>query len=132
MTDEERPFILSSDTYKIKPPEMDESIYITIANHEGRPCEIFINSKHMSSFQWISYMTRSISARLQRGESTKQIIKELKDTYDTGGGYIIPKSRGKKANSVVGHIGIVFEEHCKLLSERSKLNIHPQPTSEDQ
>lgn len=120
MTDEERPFLLQSDTYKITPPEMDDlSIYITIANLDGRPREIFINSKHMSSFQWISYMTRSISARLQRGEDTKQIIKELKDTYDTGGGYIIPKSRGKKANSVVGHIGIVFEEHCKELAKRN-------------
>ena len=129
MTDEERPYLLQSDTYKITPPDMDDlSIYITIANLEDKPREIFINSKHMNSFQWISYMTRSISARLQRGEDTKQIIKELKDTYDTGGGYIIPKSRGKKANSVVGHIGIVLEEHCKVLATRN----HPEPTSASQ
>lgn len=119
MTEEERPFMLDSDTYKISPPEMEESIYITIANDGDRPRELFINSKHMNSFQWISYMTRSISSRLKRGEDTVQIIKELKETYDTGGGYIIPKSRGKKANSVVGHIGIVFEEHCKMLKKKS-------------
>jgi len=106
-----RPENLPSTTYKIKPPNIDTAIYITISDHDGKPVELFINSKHMQSFPWISYLTRTVSTRLQGGENVRKIIAEMAETYDTEGGYIIPKSKGKSANSIVDHIGKVLEMH---------------------
>ena len=114
-----RPEVLNSRTYKIRPPLIDESLYVTISDCDGRPTELFINSKHMESYPWISYMTRSVSTRLQKGEDVKQIIKEMKETCDTNGGYIIPKSKGKRANSIVAHVGFLFERHMEELADGS-------------
>lgn len=106
-----------SFTYKIRPPVLDEAVYITILVDGTKIIGLFINSKNMQSFPWISYATSSISERLQEGVSISKIIKGLKDTYDTSGGYIIPKSRGKKANSVLSHIGHVLELCHKSLQK---------------
>jgi len=115
-----RPNTLQSTTYKIKPPIIDEAIYITISdmdvNDTIRPVEVFINSKHMESYQWITCVTRLLSAALRNeGDFPAWVIEELVDTHDLSGGYIIPKSQGKRANGVVSHIGLVFEEHCRSL-----------------
>ena len=67
----ERPEMLLGSTYKIKTPQSEHALYITIndvvlnpgTEHEmRRPYEIFINSKNMDHFQWIVALTRIISA----------------------------------------------------------------------
>ena len=115
-----RPDILTGTTYKIKPPTLDAAIYITINDAEiagvMRPVEIFINSCHMQSAGWVSVVSRMLSAAFRNdGPPPLYLIDELKSTYDADGGYIIPKSRGVRANSVAGHIGTVLENHCKKL-----------------
>ena len=56
----ERPEVLLGSTYKIKTPQSEHALYITIndmilnqgtAHEERRPYEIFINSKNMEHFQ---------------------------------------------------------------------------------
>ena len=58
----ERPEMLVGATYKIKTPQSEHALYVTIndmvlnygTEHEARqPFEIFITSKNMSHFQWI-------------------------------------------------------------------------------
>jgi len=115
-----RPHRLDNTTYKIRPPVIDESVYITVCDYHGRPVELFINSKNMQSFHWISYLTRSVSHRLQEGECVDKIIQEMRDTYDTKGGYIIPKSKGIRANSVVDHIGHVLALHMVRLARKKE------------
>lgn len=116
----ERPDMLSGSTYKIKPPTLDAAIYITINDAEVsgvvRPVEIFINSCHMQSAGWVSVVSRMLSAAFRNdGPPPLYLINELKSTYDADGGYIIPKSQGRRANSIAGHIGTVLEVHCKKL-----------------
>lgn len=122
----DRPYELSSKTYKIKPPVIKDAIYITlvdaIVGGVEKPVEIFINCKNMQSFQWVSIMTRLLAFEFSQPEKfdvlkerMRKVIQELKDTYDTGGGYFIPNSGGKKANSIVAHIGTVLEDHCRRL-----------------
>lgn len=116
----ERPKILKSTTYKIKPPTIDEAVYITISDSEIdgeiRPVEVFINSKHMESFQWVTCVTRLLSGALRnKGAFPVWVIDAIIDTYDPKGGYMIPKGKGKRANGVVSHIGMVFKEHCQSL-----------------
>ena len=66
-----RPEILHGTTYKIKTPQSEHALYITINDmilnedteyEERRPYEVFINSKNMEHFQWVLALTRVISA----------------------------------------------------------------------
>lgn len=116
----DRPNALQGKTYKIKPPVIDAAIYITINDAEidgqVRPVEIFINSKHLPSISLITIISRLLSAAFRReGPFPVNVVEELKQTFDAEGGYIIPKTKLERANSIVAHIGIVLEKHCKAL-----------------
>ena len=115
----ERPEHLVGTTYKISPPIVEESIYVTINNLEVngvlRPVEIFINSREMRSFQYISLITRLLSAHMREDEAFPIfLLQELADTYQPGGGYFIPKTR-HWAHSIVAHIGWILQRHCEDL-----------------
>src|SRR5690554_3142419 len=71
-----RPEHLEGCTYKIKTPISEHAIYVTIndvilnrgsEHEERRPFEIFINSKNMEHYQWISALTLIISAVFRKG-----------------------------------------------------------------
>jgi len=85
----ERDTKLKGSTYKIKTPASDHAMYITINNtiiNEGqpnehsRPFEIFINSKNMEHFMWISSLTRIISAIFRKGGDVTFLVEELKSS----------------------------------------------------
>lgn len=114
-----RPDKLHGITYKIKPAVMEDSLYVTINDivlnegteyEEVRPFEIFINSKNMEQFQWVTAMTRVMSAVFRKGGDYQFLIEELKSVFDPHGGYFV-KNQGYKP-SVVAHIGSVIEHHC--------------------
>ena len=116
----DRPETVDGKTYKIKPPIIDDAIYITINDAEVagqvRPVEIFINSKNMDSFQWISLITRLASALMRTSDKFPYfIIDEMLETFDPHGDYVVPKTKGRRANSIIAHIGMVLEDHCKEL-----------------
>lgn len=116
----ERKEVLAGCTYKIQPPTLDASIYITINDHEVdgqmRPFEIFFNSKHVDSYEWATCTSRMLSALFrQPGAFPQFAIEEMMQTHSPRGGYIIPKSQGKSAVSIVAHIGLVIKEHCQRL-----------------
>jgi hypothetical protein len=99
---------------------IDDAVYITIndavVDGQLRPVEIFINSKNMENFPWISCVTRLLSAVLrQDGPFPMFAIDELIQTHDPKGGYIIPKSKGVRAHSIVAHIGFEIKKHCEEL-----------------
>jgi hypothetical protein len=124
----DRPEIVHGVTYKLKPPIIEEAVYLTInsaeVNGQMRPVELFINSKNMDSFQWISLITRLVSAHMRTaGEFPHFVIEEMLETYDPHGGYFIPGT-GVKVNSIVAHIGITLRDHCK------KLGILPEEKEE--
>ena len=115
----DRPEIVLGKTYRLKPPIIDESVYVTIndAEIEGvmRPIELFINSKDMQSFQWISLITRLLSAHMRTAEEFPYFIsEEMMDTCDPHGGYYIPGTQSR-AHSMVAPIGWVLREHCRGL-----------------
>ncbi|MGD8934165.1 MAG: NrdJb, partial [Gammaproteobacteria bacterium] len=98
----ERPEMLLGSTYKIKTPQSEHALYITIndivlnqgTEHEmRRPYEIFINSKNMDHFQWIVALTRIISAVFRKGGDVTFLVDELRSVFDPRGGYF--KKGGK-------------------------------------
>ena len=112
----DRPEIVVGKTYKLNPPIIDEAIYVTINDAEiggtVRPIEIFINSKDMKSFQWISLITRLLSAHMREDkEFPVFLLEEMDETYSPGGGYFIPRTQ-YWAHSIVAHIGWILRRHC--------------------
>jgi hypothetical protein len=118
----ERPDQLLGSTYKIKTPQSEHALYITIndillnkgTKHEmRRPYEIFINSKNMDHFQWIVALTRIISAVFRKGGDVTFLVDELRSVFDPRGGYF--KKGGKYKPSLVAEIGDAIECHMKMI-----------------
>ena len=117
-----RPEMLIGSTYKIKTPNSDHALYITINDivlnkgtdyEERRPYEVFINSKNMEQFQWIIALTRVISAVFRKGGSVAFLSEELKAVLDPRGGYF--KRGGIFMPSLVAEIGYVLDTHMKSI-----------------
>jgi ribonucleoside-diphosphate reductase alpha chain len=108
----ERPGELPGTTYKVRWPESDHAIYITINDivQDGRrrPFEIFINSKNMEHYAWTLGLTRMISAVFRRGGDVSFVVDELKAVFDPRGGQWIA---GKYVPSLLAAIGGVIEQH---------------------
>ena len=108
----DRPEALPGTTYKVRWPESDHAIYITINDTvEGgrrRPFEIFINSKNMEHYAWTVALTRMISAVFRRGGDVSFVVEELKAVFDPRGGQWLNR---QYVPSLLAAIGGVIEEH---------------------
>ena len=104
---------LDGKTYKVRWPESDHAMYITlndILDDSGRvrPFEIFINSKNMEHFAWTVALTRMISAVFRRGGDVSFVVEELKAVFDPRGGHWMG---GRYVPSLLAAIGEVIERH---------------------
>ena len=108
----DRPEELEGSTYKIKWPDSEHALYITINDvvigGHRRPFEVFINSKNMEHFAWTVALTRMISAVFRRGGDVSFVVEELKAVFDPRGGAWMG---GKYIPSMLAAIGGVIEQH---------------------
>lgn len=108
----DRPEALPGKTYKVRWPESDHAIYITLNDiiQEGRrrPFEVFINSKNMEHYAWTVALTRMISAVFRRGGDLSFVVEELKAVFDPRGGQWM---HGRYVPSLLAAIGEVIEAH---------------------
>ena len=108
----DRPSELEGATYKIKWPDSEHALYITINDvvigGHRRPFEVFINSKNMEHFAWTVALTRMISAVFRRAGDVSFVVEELKAVFDPRGGAWI---QGKYIPSILAAIGGVIEQH---------------------
>src|SRR5436305_6857002 len=107
-----RPEALPGQTYKIRWPDSEHALYITlndiIQDGRRRPFEIFINSKNMEHFAWTVALTRMISAVFRRGGDVSSVVEELKAVFDPRRGAWMP---GKYVPSLLAAIGDAIERH---------------------
>ncbi len=117
-----RPAVLPGCTYKLRWPESDHAIYITLNDilqespgkaggskePRRRPFEIFINSKNMEHYAWTLALTRMISAVFRRGGDVSFVVEELKAVFDPRGGAWM---EGRYVPSLLAAIGGVIEQH---------------------
>jgi ribonucleoside-diphosphate reductase alpha chain len=129
-----RPAALDGQTYKIKWPESEHAIYITIndvmMNDRRRPFEVFINSKNMEHFAWSVGLTRMISAVFRRGGDVSFVVEELKAVFDPRGGAWM---EGKYVPSILAAIGAIIERHMiatGFIEEGGYLKSDPHPNAE--
>ncbi|UYV38192.1 adenosylcobalamin-dependent ribonucleoside-diphosphate reductase [Rhodobacteraceae bacterium D3-12] len=108
----DRPQSLEGSTYKLKWPDSEHAIYLTVndilINGHRRPFEVFINSKNMEHFAWTVALTRMISAVFRRGGDVSFVVEELKAVFDPRGGAWM---QGKYIPSILAAIGGVLERH---------------------
>jgi len=108
----DRPSALEGATYKVKWPDSEHALYITINDilqaGQRRPFEIFINSKNMEHFAWTVALTRMISAVFRRGGDVSFVVEELKAVFDPRGGAWMA---GQYIPSILAAIGGVIEQH---------------------
>ncbi|WP_138934722.1 adenosylcobalamin-dependent ribonucleoside-diphosphate reductase [Roseovarius arcticus] len=108
----ERGTELEGMTYKLKWPDSNHAIYITvndvILGGRRRPFEVFINSKNMEHFAWTVALTRMISAVFRRGGDVSFVVEELKAVFDPRGGAWM---KGRYVPSILAAIGGILEQH---------------------
>jgi len=108
----DRPQELEGATYKLKWPDSEHAIYITIndlvVGGHRRPFEVFINSKNMEHYAWTVALTRMVSAVFRRGGDVSFVVEELKAVFDPRGGAWM---KGKYVPSILAAIGGVIEKH---------------------
>ena len=108
----DRPTELEGATYKLKWPDSNHAIYVTVndivLNGHRRPFEVFINSKNMEHYAWTVALTRMISAVFRRGGDVSFVVEELKAVFDPRGGAWM---NGKYIPSILAAIGGVLERH---------------------
>ena len=108
----DRPGVLPGKTYKVRWPESEHAMYITINDvlQDGRrrPFEVFINSKNMEHYAWTVALTRMISAVFRRGGDVSFVVDELKAVFDPRGGRWVD---GHYVPSILAAIGEVIEKH---------------------
>ncbi|MFQ5467259.1 MAG: ribonucleoside-diphosphate reductase, adenosylcobalamin-dependent, partial [Kiloniellaceae bacterium] len=107
-----RPPTLPGRTYKLRWPESEHAIYVTlndiVQNNRRRPFEIFVNSKNMEHYAWTVALTRMISAVFRRGGDVSFVVEELKAVFDPRGGAWM---EGRYVPSLLAAIGAVIERH---------------------
>ncbi|MBG0808052.1 adenosylcobalamin-dependent ribonucleoside-diphosphate reductase [Methylosinus sp. H3A] len=103
---------LAGATYKLRWPESEHALYVTIndveENGARRPFEIFLNSKDMQHYAWVVALTRMISAVFRRGGDVAFVAEELKAVFDPRGGHW---SEGRYVPSLIAAIGSIIERH---------------------
>ncbi|MDA5192605.1 adenosylcobalamin-dependent ribonucleoside-diphosphate reductase [Govanella unica] len=108
----DRPEVLPGQTYKLRWPESDHAMYLTVNDivQDGRrrPFELFINSKNMEHYAWTLALTRMISAVFRRGGDVSFVVDELKAVFDPRGGHWVG---GRYIPSLLAAIGEVIEQH---------------------
>ena len=129
----DRPAELDGATYKLKWPDSNHAIYVTVndilLNGHRRPFEVFINSKNMEHFAWTVALTRMISAVFRRGGDVSFVVEELKAVFDPRGGAWM---NGKYIPSILAAIGGVLERHMIQIGflEGEGLGLKADPTAE--
>ena len=108
----ERQEVLPGFTYKLRWPDSDHAIYVTmndiVEDNRRRPFEIFINSKNMEHYAWTVALTRMISAVFRRGGDVSFVVEELKAVFDPRGGQWM---QGRYVPSLLAAIGGIIEKH---------------------
>lgn len=124
-----RPETLIGSTYKIKWPESEHALYVTINDIEEnggrRPFEIFVNSKNMEHYAWTLALTRMVSAVFRRGGDVTFVAEELKAVFDPRGGSWL---NGRYVPSLLAAIGDVIQRHLDSDTVAARAPVTAAPT----
>ena len=125
-----RPDDLGGATYKLKWPDKEAAIYITINDiadeitGQPRPFEIFINSKNTEHYAWTVALTLMMSAIFRRGGEVAFVPDQLQSVFDPSGGAWLD---GAYVPSVLAAIGGIIEKHMIAIGYIKVVEPCPDP-----
>jgi len=102
--------VLHGRSYKVKWGA--QNFYVTINSHEGRPVEVFIVSKDTRYQEWVTALTRTVTAILRRGGDINFLVEELSQVVSASGGQFLD---GEFCPSVVAAIGRILASEFRTL-----------------
>jgi len=105
-----RPRVIVGCTYKIIWPSLEAGVFLTVNEHNGRPWEIFIQSKDLRAVEWITGVAVFGSMLLQTGVDPMLVASQLKQIQ---GAHDQAWVDGKHWPSLPAYIGHTLEEHFK-------------------
>lgn len=128
-----RPSILESKTYYLPAWPLDDcSRYVTISNRDGRPWEIFINTKSTNAAAETMALARILSALFRRTEDPGFLADVLKEIHAPHGGSWI---NGTFIPSLPAAYGMILEAHLKgetpKFAEKKKPPMDTGPDAQD-
>lgn len=108
-----RPQILSGRTHKLTWPLTGVNWYITITHDEElQPMELFISTKATEHQEWVTALSRLVTAILRRGGNLDFLPTEMMEVHATTGGVFIDKVF---VPSIVAAIGQVLGKEMNWL-----------------
>lgn len=121
-------------SYKIKWPGDEAAYYIFIVHDEQNiPRECFIHTKAPEHHQWISALTRMVSAVLRTSSDPMFIAQELQEIFDPRGGTFIGM---RYTGSVISVFGRILEHHLlnhpipsEVVEVQKNVSVPPAPTT---
>lgn len=116
-----RPALLRGLTAKVTWPGLNSSTYITLGRlPDGKPFEIFLNSKDQRSSEWMTASTLLMSWLMRLGVPLSTICDELEQVHSIEG-YLIPTGdRQKFFPSLVSLIGSTLRELDKAYAAETE------------
>ncbi len=103
-----RPEILMGCTYKIKWQHLEDNIFLTINERDGRPWECFLATRDLRNIEWMVVTMIQLSRALQRGADPIEEARILKRVQGAHEGAFMGK---KYYTSLVSYIGELLEQH---------------------
>jgi ribonucleoside-diphosphate reductase alpha chain len=121
----QRAEVLNGRTYKIKWPNRNASLYLTINSDEtGKPFEVFITSKDGTYSEWTTAVALLITAIFRQGGDIAFVPKELKQIQSMRDGAWINK---RYVGSLPAYIGQLIEQHLQGNSNVEEDTIEEAP-----
>lgn len=139
----ERPLSLPATVYKLKSPLYSHAVYITISDIElgdgdkkvVRPFEIFFNTKTSEHSQYLTTISRLLSAVMRKGGDVSFLVEELHSIYAPSGYW----KKGRFIPSVIFEIGDIIENHLqklgliqKKVDDKPSISKHVVPIEENE
>ncbi len=105
-----RPLYLPGGTYRIKTHVYEHSFYVTINTLDGRPYEIFINTRNEDCVMWLASQTLSWSAIFREVSDLTFLIKGMLKVVDPKGAH---QAHERFHKSIVAEIGYILDCNIK-------------------
>lgn len=99
-----RPIELTGTTYKLQWPSLDSALYLTINDdQEGKPFEVFINSKDAKAHDWTTALSLMLTAHFRRGGAIDFIPQELTSVQSLNDTAFLGGQHHKSLPAYIGH-----------------------------
>lgn len=101
-------------TYKLTWPQDGKNWYINVTNDGKLPMEMFITGPDTVAREWVTALSRTVTAVLRRGGDTRFLIEQLSEVTSATGGAMIATQQRFRPSIVAAIAGVLEREYQRL------------------